>query len=276
MQPPDKNIIEVVPYDSEWITQFEVESKKIKEALGDNCITVHHVGSTAVPGLWAKPIIDMIPVVKNIFEVDQRNRQMESLNYLVKGESGMLFRRYFQRKSSLPACNIHVYEEGSGEIERLTKLRDFLKANADYREEYSNLKRKISAQTNDITDYTLSKDGFIKIIDELTGFNGTRIVHALSNREWEGYYRILQETIKSMHGSTFDKTHSEIKDTNNDHLVMYKGTHVIGAALIALNATHNKEIKYLGIDKHYQGQGYENQFRQDIKKWLEHSALEQK
>src|SRR3990167_3543022 len=64
-------IIEVVPYRNEWSSMFEAEAKLIKQALGDNCITVHHIGSTAVPGLAAKTIIDILPVVKNIVQVDQ-------------------------------------------------------------------------------------------------------------------------------------------------------------------------------------------------------------
>jgi len=87
--------IHVIPYHSEWPQLFEIEAAKIKQALSDNCITIHHIGSTSVTGLAAKPIIDMVPVVKNITTVDSAAKKMLALGYEAKGEYGMLFRRYF-------------------------------------------------------------------------------------------------------------------------------------------------------------------------------------
>ncbi len=79
------NIIEVVSYSDEWPKFFETEAKLIKQALGDNCLVIHHIGSTAVPGLASKPVIDMIPVVKNILQVDQATVAMKQLGYEAKG-----------------------------------------------------------------------------------------------------------------------------------------------------------------------------------------------
>src|SRR5580698_1970268 len=86
--------IEVVPYNPEWPQMFEAEAALIKKALGDNCIAIHHIGSTSIPGLSAKPIIDILPVVKDILKVDAK--PIEALGYQAKGENGMAFRRYFQ------------------------------------------------------------------------------------------------------------------------------------------------------------------------------------
>ena len=65
------NIVQVVSYDPKWPQLFEEEAKLIKHALGANCIAIHQIGSTAVPGLSAKPVIDILPVVTNILQVDQ-------------------------------------------------------------------------------------------------------------------------------------------------------------------------------------------------------------
>jgi GrpB-like predicted nucleotidyltransferase (UPF0157 family) len=78
------DIVEVVAYDSQWPNLFEIEAGFIKNALGDNCIAIHHIGSTAVPGLSAKPIIDILPVVKDILLVDQFNSAMTNLGYDAK------------------------------------------------------------------------------------------------------------------------------------------------------------------------------------------------
>ena len=90
-------LIEVVPYEPNWPMEFEQEAGQIKKALGDNCIEIHHIGSTSIPNLAAKPIIDMIPVVLDISKVDSANAAMQALGYEAKGEYGMLFRRYFQK-----------------------------------------------------------------------------------------------------------------------------------------------------------------------------------
>ena len=104
-----KKNIEVVPYSPEWPEMFASEAELIKQALGNNCITIHHIGSTSVPGLSAKPIIDILPVVRDIQEVDKATKAMESLGYEAKGEYGMAFRRYFQKGQNARTHNVHVY-----------------------------------------------------------------------------------------------------------------------------------------------------------------------
>ncbi len=64
--------IEVVDYDPKWPELFKSEAEQVKQALGCNCVQIHHIGSTSIPGLSAKPIIDMLPVVRNIQEVITR------------------------------------------------------------------------------------------------------------------------------------------------------------------------------------------------------------
>lgn len=90
-------LIQVVPYDPNWPIKFAEEAKEVKIALGRNCIKIHHIGSTSVPDLSAKPIIDMVPVVLDITKVDDINTAMSALGYEAKGEYGMPFRRYFQK-----------------------------------------------------------------------------------------------------------------------------------------------------------------------------------
>lgn len=65
------NDIKVVPYNGNWPKIFQAKAEKIQQALGENCIAIHHIGSTAVPSLAAKPVIDMIPVVRDIRRVDE-------------------------------------------------------------------------------------------------------------------------------------------------------------------------------------------------------------
>ncbi|AHE65852.1 hypothetical protein Loa_00263 [Legionella oakridgensis ATCC 33761 = DSM 21215] len=180
-----QRLIEVVPYDFNWPLQFEQEAKKIKKALGNNCIEIHHIGSTSVPDLAAKPIIDMIPVVLELDKVDSANAAMQALGYEAKGEYGILFRRYFQKGDNLRTHHAHIFELGNPEIERHLKFRNWMRAHPDDRKAYAHLKKELAHQyPYDITAYCLGKENFITAIDKKAGFNGLRMVKALTAREW--------------------------------------------------------------------------------------------
>ncbi len=173
--------IEIKPYDPNWPNAFEKEAALIRQALGDNCLTIHHIGSTAVPGLAAKPIIDMIPVVKDIAEVDNYNAVMEVLGYKAMGEYGIPLRRYFQKGLLHRTHNIHVFEQNNPEIELNILFRDHLRKNPNARDEYALLKYKLIAeesshQKNDsiYRGYTLGKHDFIQSILNQSGFNKHR------------------------------------------------------------------------------------------------------
>lgn len=86
-----KNIV-VIPYNHDWPKQFEVEAAKIHEILGTNCLAIHHVGSTSIPGLLAKPVIDIVAVVKN---PESTIKPLESLGYIYKGEFNIPMRYFF-------------------------------------------------------------------------------------------------------------------------------------------------------------------------------------
>ena len=78
--------VEVVKYRSEWSREFEAEAERIKEILGDEAIEIYHIGSTSVEGLSAKPIIDIMPVVKDISRIDKLNPVFEAVGYECMGE----------------------------------------------------------------------------------------------------------------------------------------------------------------------------------------------
>src|SRR5690349_3621418 len=106
-------IIEIVPYNPAWPQMFEEEAARIKQALGENCIELHHVGSTSVPGLAAKPQIDIIVAVKDLFGAFP---PLVKAGYIQKGEFNIPFHMVFGEQEGQPRTNIHVYEEGNPEI----------------------------------------------------------------------------------------------------------------------------------------------------------------
>jgi GrpB-like predicted nucleotidyltransferase (UPF0157 family) len=98
-------IIELVPYDLAWPILFELEAKLIREALGENCIAIHHFGSTAVPGLMAKPVIDILSEVKDLALLHVA--AIEQLGFEFRGEV-IISGRYFSKKNL--RVHLHVFE----------------------------------------------------------------------------------------------------------------------------------------------------------------------
>ena len=262
MQKTDR--IEVVPYDPNWSTIFETEAAKIKKALGNNCIAIHHVGSTSVPGLAAKPIIDIVPVVRNIIALDQTTRGMEALGYEAKGEYGMLFRRYFQKKG----FNVHIFEQTSAEIEGHLLFRDWMRDHADDREHYAKLKQDLALRyQNDIYQYVFGKDAFVNNIHSKTGFNGLRVVKALTPREWATAKHFRDTYFFGPHGIddpytwTFD--HCE-----HAHLILYQGTEIIGYAHIQFWSDNKAAIRIIAVDEGKRSKNAGSAFLVLIEKWL--------
>ena len=89
--------VRVVPYDVRWPAQYVIEAHHIRRALGNVAVAIHHIGSTSVPGLSAKPVIDILVEVNGLADVDTRTPAVESLGYEAKGEFGIPGRRYFRR-----------------------------------------------------------------------------------------------------------------------------------------------------------------------------------
>src|SRR5918996_855966 len=154
--------VEVVPHDPRWRDAFEAEAEQVAAALGENVVAVHHIGSTAIPNIYAKPIVDLLVVVRDIAEVDGRSSAMESLGYEVMGEYGIPGRRYFRKdnQEGIRTHHIHAFEAGSAEAERHLAFRDYMTAHPSEAQRYSDLKRKLADEhTQDIEAYMDGKDG---------------------------------------------------------------------------------------------------------------------
>ncbi len=160
--------VEVVPHDPKWQEAFEVESKKVTHALGENMITIHHIGSTAIPDIYAKPIIDLLVEVKDIVKVDEQNSFMELLGYEVMGEFGITGRRFFRKdnQKGVRTHHLHIFEVGSEQVERHLAFRDYMIAHPQEAHRYSELKRRLAREhPTNIDGYMDGKDGFISEMD---------------------------------------------------------------------------------------------------------------
>lgn len=161
--------VRVVPHNPQWQKLFEVESKRIIEALEENIVAIHHIGSTAIPGIYAKPIVDLLGEVKSLPELDDQRSYMEALGYEVIGEFGIPGRRYFRKNNteSIRTYHVHIFEMGSEQVSRHLAFRDYMIAHPTDAQRYSELKRRLAQKhPTDIEAYMGGKDGFIKAIDQ--------------------------------------------------------------------------------------------------------------
>lgn len=157
----------VCDYDQNWKREFQEAAAEIQEVFGKECLTIHHIGSTAVAGLAAKPIIDLMPVVKDIELVDQFNTKMKQLGYESKGENGLPGRRYFQKGGDERTHHVHVYETGNSEIKRHLVFREYLKKHSIEAEKYGTLKKELAKKhPMDIESYIQGKEQLVKEIEK--------------------------------------------------------------------------------------------------------------
>lgn len=156
----------VVPYDPLWQTAFDIEKERILEAYSDFSVEVEHVGSTAVPGLCAKPILDIMIGIPSDKDGVRLAPFLEELGYFYKGENGISGRHYFTLGSPR-THHIHMVEK-EGEIWKKHLLfRDYLRNHQEDRDEYAALKQSLSETfPTDRLQYTESKNELIQSILE--------------------------------------------------------------------------------------------------------------
>jgi GrpB-like predicted nucleotidyltransferase (UPF0157 family) len=150
----------IVPPDRGWREAFEAEAARLRSILGENLVEIHQIGSTAIPGIAAKPILDILPVVREIDRVDAL-----AAGYRAWGEFGLPGRRYFSRdENGKRTHNVHVYAVGNPEIMRHLAFRDYMNAHPEESRAYGRLKEKLAREFP--TDFEAYKDGKHAFVQE--------------------------------------------------------------------------------------------------------------
>ena len=157
--------VRVVPYDPAWPHAFENEASRIAEVLRNIAVAVHHIGSTAIPGIPAKPIIDILVEITDLPSLDTGSVAMVALGYESMGEFGIPRRRYFRKNNAegVRTHQIHAFEAGSDGAHRHLAFRDYMIAHDSAANAYGELKRSLALQHPDsIEAYMNGKDAFVK------------------------------------------------------------------------------------------------------------------
>jgi len=143
---PHNAAITLVDYDAGWPRLFAEEAERIRATLGDTALQIEHVGSTSVPGLPAKPIIDILLVVPDSADESSYVPAMEAAGYMLRiREPDWFEHRMFKGPDT--NINLHVFGAGTLEIERMLRFRDWLRATDADRDHYANRKRELASRT---------------------------------------------------------------------------------------------------------------------------------
>ena len=160
--------IVLAPHSAAWAAAFECEAAPVLDALSDVSIELHHIGSTAIPGIVAKPVIDMLGVVPEVEALDARAHRLAALGYEALGEYGIPGRRYFRKNApdGTRTHQLHAFAAGSPEIQRHLDFRDYLRAFPGEAAAYAALKHDLAARCgSDMGAYSDGKTEFVRAVE---------------------------------------------------------------------------------------------------------------
>lgn len=252
-----KKKINVVPYDPKWPNIFKVHSKELKEALKENYIQIYHVGSTSVPGLCAKPVVDIMCIVQNLRSAIP---VLERLGYQYKGELNLPLRLFFSRKHPNDV-HVHVVKENCGEISWNLVFQNYLRENKNARDIYAKVKLDLIKENPDgfnvieglFSEYTIKKGEIIRRLAKEAGFNDYRFVIISNYNEFDSYKKL-------MHLNKID-----LNIENIFHLCLYKGVEIVATARVEFNIPDSiaiiKSIKSTNSDD-------KNMLKGQINEWV--------
>lgn len=161
--------VTVQNYNPIWEKQFQTEKTLIKNILRDNVTEIYHIGSTAVKGLSAKPIIDIMPIVYDLSKVDAASDKFKDIGYEYLGEFGIKGRRYLRKGGDERTHQIHIFQiDDKWNIKRHLAVRDYLRAHSDQAMLYGQLKRDLADRfPYDIDGYWNGKESFVSKLEQV-------------------------------------------------------------------------------------------------------------
>ncbi len=184
MSAAKRRVIKVVDYEPQWPLTFDGLKQAIEGAMGDLAPAVEQVGSTSVPDLGAKPVIDLDVVIDSTALLNQAISSLATLGYHHRGDLGVTGREAFGREGSdvprdgtgrtWPVHHLYVCAKDSDELARHVAFRDYLRVNLDDAAEYEAIKRRLARRyPNDIDAYIEGKRPFIEEILRRVGTKPT-------------------------------------------------------------------------------------------------------
>lgn len=158
--------VRLTPYQPNWADLFEEEGARLRAVFGPGLVVLEHFGSTAVPGMMAKPVIDMLAVVEMARLHRDWKAGLQKLQYDDAGEWGIPGRQLFRKGGMLRSHHLHVYPVGHRDIRRHLILRDYLLSHPDEVKAYSAFKQGLASRYVDTRDYSLAKKPYVQRLEQ--------------------------------------------------------------------------------------------------------------
>jgi len=172
----NRQTVIVVDYDPAWPRDFAMLRERIWPGLADIALRIEHVGSTSVPGLAAKPIIDMTIVVATRDDVPEAIERLAQLGYVHRGNLGIDDREAFDHPAALRRHNLYVCPEGTIGVVNQLAVRDYLRANPEAAARYGALKKRLADRfPDDIDRYVFGKTDFVLDVLRRAGLTAEQI-----------------------------------------------------------------------------------------------------
>jgi GrpB-like predicted nucleotidyltransferase (UPF0157 family) len=164
----EEGTVLVVPYDPKWPAQYEAERTKVIQALGDMIAGIAHFGSTAIPGLAAKPTIDILVLVEQLQPAEVYATPLHSLGYIPQAFPGDAPDHVLLRKGNPRTHHLHIVPQGSYERRRHLAFRDYLRTHPETAHAYAEIKSRLAHRyPSDRAAYSHAKTDFVRAIEAL-------------------------------------------------------------------------------------------------------------
>jgi len=165
----EKGTVKLMPHKELWHQLFAEEAARLRDAIGEHVVAIEHVGSTAICGLSAKPIIDIAAAVPEAANAERCVRPLKNIGYQYRGENGIA-RRYYFVKGEPRTHHLHMVESGSDLWKSHLLFRDYVRKHPEVAEEYERLKRDLAIKyERDREAYTEGKSRFIEEVLKRAG-----------------------------------------------------------------------------------------------------------
>ncbi|MDJ0724574.1 MAG: GrpB family protein [Prochloraceae cyanobacterium] len=164
----ERGKLKFVPYNSEYSRLFQLEKELLQNAVADYILDIQHIGSTSIPGIIAKPILDIAIAIENFETAKVCIEPIANLGYTYMGEYGLARRHFFIKGKDIRTHNLHVWEINSNDWKRHIIFRDYLIKHPEIAQQYAELKIKLLQQhQGDRERYQEGKSEFIEAIEAL-------------------------------------------------------------------------------------------------------------
>lgn len=149
-----------------WKDAYEIAAAEVRSILGDHLLEIHHIGSTAITGMPAKPIIDLLGIVGDLHQVDRTEPRLLMAGWKPRGEFGIVGRRYFRKGADDDHTHhLHVYQQGNGNIDRQLRFVAYLNTHPEEARRYAELKQRLAVEHPFApTEYTEAKGPLVEEI----------------------------------------------------------------------------------------------------------------